>query len=91
MIRKYIIGTYAIGSLYVGVSNLNDFHFSNNVIDLYWRLPRLDTEYGPIVAGMFLSLSPFLIPVHLIVVPIISGIEYVGINTASIKTVSTKD
>lgn len=74
---KYILGTYAIGGVYVVGVNKFDYHPKSAILDTVWNLPRVDTSYGPTVAGITLILSPFLMPVYGITVPMLCTYEYI--------------
>lgn len=73
---KLTLSTYGIGIGYVAGCNIIDYHPSSPILDSFWNLPKLDTDYGNTAAAVTVSLAPLIIPVYAVSLPIISGYEY---------------
>ena len=69
--KRFIIGNYAIGVAYVTTSNMTNYHPNNIILDNFWNLPDIKTDYGKNIAIVTVGLAPFLIPIYCISVPIL--------------------
>ena len=78
---KTSLTCYGISIGYVVSCNYLDYHPPSPILDSFWNLPKLGTDYGNTAAVVTISLAPLIIPVYTVSLPIISGFEWIYMNT----------
>lgn len=74
MISKYIISSYGIMGSTIYISNTTPYHPTNNILNVWWNLLKIDTDEGYATTAVSFVLSPLIIPVYTITLPFIYGI-----------------
>lgn len=72
---KFTLSTYGIGIGYVVGCNFIDYHPTSPILDSFWNLPKLGTDYGNTAAAVTVSLAPLVIPVYAVSLPIVTLFE----------------